>query len=187
LTNRAARWWTKKPQEIQTMTNPIADLNTLLASMSPELQPGVYVYATVPFAYDLGNIVPLATFREREGLTIIVEEREALKAGIDPLFRAAWITLTVHSDLQAVGLRPSPPRWVRQTSVATWSPRRTTITSSCRWNPPKPPWLHCSNFSLTVFKQPPKGHSPTSSVTGMLAPLFHQQNFRPRWQRRTKH
>ena len=86
------------------MTNPIADLNTLLASMSPELQPGVYVYATVPFAYDLGNIVPLATFREREGLTIIVEEREALKAGIDPLFRAAWITLTVHSDLQAVGL-----------------------------------------------------------------------------------
>jgi hypothetical protein len=104
LTNRAARWWTKKPQEIQTMTNPIADLNTLLASMSPELQPGVYVYATVPFAYDLGNIVPLATFREREGLTIIVEEREALKAGIDPLFRAAWITLTVHSDLQAVGL-----------------------------------------------------------------------------------
>jgi uncharacterized protein len=86
------------------MTNPITDLNTLLAAMSPELQPGVYVYATVPFAYDLGNIIPLATFREREGLTIIVEEGEALKAGIDPLFRAAWITLTVHSDLQAVGL-----------------------------------------------------------------------------------
>lgn len=86
------------------MTNPITDLNTLLASMSPELQPGVYVYATVPFTYDLGNIIPLATFREREGLTIIVEEGEALKTGIDPLFRAAWITLTVHSDLQAVGL-----------------------------------------------------------------------------------
>jgi uncharacterized protein len=86
------------------MTNPITDLNTLLASMSPELQPGVYVYATVPFTYDLGSIAPLATFREREGLTIIVEEGEALQAGIQPLFRAAWITLTVHSDLQAVGL-----------------------------------------------------------------------------------
>jgi len=84
------------------MTNPIADLNTLLASMSPELQPGVYVYATVPFTYDLGNIVPLATFREREGLTIILEEGDASRAGIPPLFRAAWITLTVHSDLQAV-------------------------------------------------------------------------------------
>lgn len=86
------------------MTNPITDLNMLLASMSPERQPGVYIYATVPFAYDLGNIVPLATFREREGLTIIVEEGAASRAGIRPLFRAAWITLTVHSDLQAVGL-----------------------------------------------------------------------------------
>jgi hypothetical protein len=86
------------------MTRPITDLNTLLASMSPELQPGVYVYASVPFSADLGDIAPLATFREREGLTIVVEEGEALKAGIEPLFRAAWITLTVHSDLEAVGL-----------------------------------------------------------------------------------
>jgi hypothetical protein len=72
--------------------------------MSPELQPGVYVYASVPFSADLGDIVPLATFREREGLTVIVKEGEAQRAGIEPLFRAAWITLTVHSDLQAVGL-----------------------------------------------------------------------------------
>lgn len=86
------------------MTNAIADLNTLLASMSPELQPGVYVYASVPFSHELEGIVPLATFREREGLTIIAEEAEAARAGISPLFRAAWITLTVHSDLQAVGL-----------------------------------------------------------------------------------
>jgi uncharacterized protein len=86
------------------MTNPITDLNTLLASMSPELQPGVYVYASVPFSADLSGIAPLATFREREGLTVIIEEGEALRAGIEPLFRAAWITLTVHSDLQAVGL-----------------------------------------------------------------------------------
>jgi len=86
------------------MTSPVNDLNTLLASMSPELQPGVYVYASVPVSADLGDIVPLATFREREGLTVIVKEGEAQRAGIEPLFRAAWITLTVHSDLQAVGL-----------------------------------------------------------------------------------
>jgi hypothetical protein len=86
------------------MTSPINDLNTLLASMSPELQPGVYVYASVPLSADLGDMVPLATFREREGLTVIVKEGEAQRAGIEPLFRAAWITLTVHSDLQAVGL-----------------------------------------------------------------------------------
>src|SRR5260370_86882 len=44
------------------MTSPINDLNTLLASMSPELQPGVYVYASVPFSADLGDIVPLLPF-----------------------------------------------------------------------------------------------------------------------------
>jgi hypothetical protein len=86
------------------MTKPINDLNTLLASMSPELQQGAYIYASVPFDTDLSGIRPIATFREREGLTLIVEESEALKAGIEPMFRAAWITLTVHSDLQAVGL-----------------------------------------------------------------------------------
>ncbi|WP_438392751.1 ACT domain-containing protein [Caballeronia sp. DA-9] len=86
------------------MSKPVSDLNTLLASMSPELQPGVYVYASVPFDTDLSGLTPVATFREREGLTVIVEEAEALKSGFEPLFRAAWITLTVHSDLQAVGL-----------------------------------------------------------------------------------
>jgi hypothetical protein len=87
-----------------TASKPINDLNTLLASMSPELQPGVYIYASVPFNAELSGVTPIATFREREGLTLIVEESEALKAGINPMFRAAWITLTVHSDLQAVGL-----------------------------------------------------------------------------------
>ncbi|KQR74394.1 acetyltransferase [Burkholderia sp. Leaf177] len=86
------------------MSQPVYDLNTLLATMSPELQPGVYIYASVPFGTDLSGIEPIAIFREREGLTIIAEESEALKAGIKPMFRAAWITLTVHSDLQAVGL-----------------------------------------------------------------------------------
>ncbi|OTP80042.1 ACT domain-containing protein [Caballeronia sordidicola] len=87
-----------------TVSIPVNDLNTLLASMSPELQPGVYVYASVPFDTDMSALAPVATFREREGLTLILEESEALKAGIEPMFRAAWITLTVHSDLQAVGL-----------------------------------------------------------------------------------
>jgi hypothetical protein len=88
----------------QTVSKPINDLNTLLASMSPERQPGVFVYASVPFDADLSGVTLLATFREREGLTIIAEEAEVLKSGIEPMFRAAWITLTVHSDLEAVGL-----------------------------------------------------------------------------------
>ncbi|TKC86918.1 ACT domain-containing protein [Trinickia terrae] len=86
------------------MNQPIGNLTELLASMHPELNEGVYVYTSVPLDADISQLAPLATFREREGLTLVVDEAAALSAGLQPLFRAAWITLTVHSDLQAVGL-----------------------------------------------------------------------------------
>jgi hypothetical protein len=35
---------------------------------------------------------------------MVLPEVEALEAGFPVKFRAAWITLSVHSDLQAVGL-----------------------------------------------------------------------------------
>ncbi|WP_321799116.1 ACT domain-containing protein [Caballeronia sp. J97] len=82
----------------------LRDLDTLIASMQPELQPGVYVFATLPHDAALSGAGIVATFREREGLTVVMEESVAQAAGIAPLFRAAWITLTVHSDLNAVGL-----------------------------------------------------------------------------------
>ncbi len=72
--------------------------------MQPTLNEGVYVFASVPPDTDTRSLEPIATFREAEGLTLIVEEQRAQKAGLPVLFRAAWITLTVHSDLQAVGL-----------------------------------------------------------------------------------
>ena len=62
------------------------------------------MFAFAPCDADLRGVAAIATFREQEGLTMIVEESEASKAGLTPLFRAAWITLTVHSDLNAVGL-----------------------------------------------------------------------------------
>jgi len=82
----------------------LRDLDTLIASMQPELQPGVYVFASLPHDAVASGAGIVATFREREGLTVVMEERAAQAAGIAPLFRAAWITLTVHSDLNAVGL-----------------------------------------------------------------------------------
>ncbi len=77
-------------------------LAKLLASLEPRLQPGAYVFVCVP-ALPVG-LEPIASFREAEGLTLVVEESAAHAAGLTPLFRAAWITLTVHSDLAAVGL-----------------------------------------------------------------------------------
>ncbi|TCG08599.1 acetyltransferase [Paraburkholderia steynii] len=86
------------------MSQPVSDLAELLASMRPELNEGAYIFTSVQPDMDVSRLAPLATFRESEGLTVIVDELTALREGLPVLFRAAWITLTVHSDLQAVGL-----------------------------------------------------------------------------------
>ena len=72
--------------------------------MEPALHAGVYAYCVVPHGSDISALSPVATVSESEGLTIVVPEEQAIHAGIAKVFRASWITLTVHSDLQAVGL-----------------------------------------------------------------------------------
>jgi hypothetical protein len=86
------------------MVESILDLEGLLGSLEPHLHEGVYVYSSVPFGTDLTTLDVIGTFREKEGLSIILLEAEALMHRLPILFRAAWITLTVTSDLNAVGL-----------------------------------------------------------------------------------
>lgn len=86
------------------MSQPIHDLAELLRSMRPVRNEGTFVFASLPQDADVSALEPLATFRENEGLTVVVAEGRAQQAHLSVLFRAAWITLTVHSDLQAVGL-----------------------------------------------------------------------------------
>jgi len=86
------------------MSAPIANLQQLLRGMEPELQVGTFAFSSVPHHTDLAGLAPVATLQEREGLTVVVDEATAHRLGWPVLFHAAWITLRVHSDLQAVGL-----------------------------------------------------------------------------------
>jgi uncharacterized protein len=86
------------------MSKPIANLAVLLRSMEPMLHDGVYAYCVVPHGANVAGLSPVATVSEAEGLTLVLPEEQAVQAGLSVLFRAAWITLTVHSDLQVVGL-----------------------------------------------------------------------------------
>ncbi len=86
------------------MNLPTTDLAALLRNPQPQLHEGIYVFAWIPADSDLSSLSPIGTFREPEGLTVIVEESIALGAHLKILFRAAWITLEVHSELAAVGL-----------------------------------------------------------------------------------
>jgi len=86
------------------LSTPSSDLNHLLRTLDPVLHEGVYAFACLPAGTDLRGLEPLATVQEDEGLTVVLREATALAQPVPILFRAAWITLRVHSDLQAVGL-----------------------------------------------------------------------------------
>ncbi|MEW6997397.1 ACT domain-containing protein [Colwelliaceae bacterium BS250] len=81
------------------------NLSKLLASMSPHLMPGEYVFCSVQGDYsDFKDLAPLAFFRETEGLTLVISKDAALanELSFESVFRC--ITLTIHSSLDAVGL-----------------------------------------------------------------------------------
>ena len=80
------------------------NLRRLLAGMRPMLQPGIFVFATLPAGSPLpAGVDPLMIFRESEGVTLILEEAAARNAGLAGNFRACMITLEIHSSLEAVG------------------------------------------------------------------------------------
>jgi uncharacterized protein len=71
--------------------------------MAPDLRPETYVYCTFQDHRLPGDLSPICTFRETEGLTAIVERSQAIQAKVPYIFEAKLITLTVHSSLEAIG------------------------------------------------------------------------------------
>ena len=80
------------------------DLQKLLLHMEPVQQAGSYVYASIPSLEQINPSDIIMTFREAEGITLILDKALADQRGLPYDFVAAWITLTVHSALEAVGL-----------------------------------------------------------------------------------
>ncbi|MER5846268.1 ACT domain-containing protein [Streptomyces sp. NPDC002012] len=80
------------------------DLRTLLSGMRPELNPGRHVFTTAPDGVMPEGVNPVVTVTEPEGLTMVMPEAEAVSAGLRYDYVAGWITLRVHSALDAVGL-----------------------------------------------------------------------------------
>lgn len=83
----------------------VSDLAELLALMRPELDPEPWIFSSAPAAIPGAAV----TVVETEGVTSVLRERElaAARASTPDLTASApfaRITLTVHSDLEAVGL-----------------------------------------------------------------------------------
>jgi len=80
------------------------DLNKLLKTMKPKHNIGDYVFCVVNDLSSINIEEPILIFKEQEGNTIIIKKELADNLKLDYSFVAAWITLTVHSSLAAVGL-----------------------------------------------------------------------------------
>jgi predicted N-acetyltransferase YhbS len=79
------------------------NLQALLATLHPVLRDGEYVYVLWPHGRPLEPGIQAAV-REAEGLTVVLPRATADSLGLPYDFVAAWITLEVHSELEAVGL-----------------------------------------------------------------------------------
>lgn len=82
------------------------DLQRLLSTMRPELDPEPYVFccfSDMSFA-QLASHDPVALIAEAEGVTAILPLASATALGQDAPARFQRITLTIHSSLEAVGL-----------------------------------------------------------------------------------
>mgnify|MGYP001796769013 CR=1 FL=1 len=80
------------------------DLKELLQHLKPELHPGDFVFASLTDTSSLNWEDILGSFKEKESTTVILEREKADALHLKYEFIAAWITLNVHSSLNAVGL-----------------------------------------------------------------------------------
>lgn len=79
------------------------DLNALIATMNPALSPETFVFTTTSAPTPEALEAAVMTFREDEGLTLILPRGAAEAAGLSHAFPCRMITLKVHSALEAVG------------------------------------------------------------------------------------
>lgn len=80
------------------------NLELLLKSMKPKHNVGEFVFCNTKNIEQLDWSQVIMMFREDESITIITPKEVADKLNIEYSFVASWITLTVHSSLEAVGL-----------------------------------------------------------------------------------
>lgn len=80
------------------------NLNNLLKDLLPKLNHGDYVFCSVTNNENISNLNIIASFLEEEGISILLSKEMADKANFNYSSILSWITLSVFSDLEAVGL-----------------------------------------------------------------------------------
>ncbi|MDL5512311.1 ACT domain-containing protein [Arenibacter sp. M-2] len=80
------------------------NMSKLINNMSPQLNKGEYVFCTVDDISTVDRKDTIGEFKENEGTTIIIDKIKADHLQLPYEYVASWITLKIHSSLEAVGL-----------------------------------------------------------------------------------
>jgi len=86
------------------MTIGEKNLGKLIQNMDPELHAGEYVFCRIGHEDAPVNFGPISWFQEKEAVTVILPREKADDLGLSYSFVSGWITLNVHSALEATGL-----------------------------------------------------------------------------------
>jgi hypothetical protein len=80
------------------------NLRKLIKEMKPVLNTGKYVFTTLSNIDKIPRSETIFEFKEKEGITIVLEKSKADELNVSYQFIASWITLEIHSSLEAIGL-----------------------------------------------------------------------------------
>ncbi|WP_454046146.1 ACT domain-containing protein [Chryseobacterium sp. Marseille-Q8038] len=81
------------------------DLSVLIQNMEPVLNAGEFVFCTVETLNGIPDMEKiLFFFREHEAITIVLERTIADEWKMPYSYISSWITLNIHSSLEAIGL-----------------------------------------------------------------------------------
>ena len=82
------------------------NLSNLLNNLQPNLLNEDYVFITLEdYSFDFFNLLhPIATFKEEEGLTLVISEERAKRENFKYNSVFKCISLGAHSSLNSVGL-----------------------------------------------------------------------------------
>jgi uncharacterized protein len=78
--------------------------NILIKNVQPLLNSGRYVFILSDSLQKIEAEDIILMFREKEGITFIIDKSRADELNLHYTFVAAWITLNVYSSLDSVGL-----------------------------------------------------------------------------------
>ena len=95
-----------------------SDLAQLIQHMNPTLNEGEFVFVSVPNTEAIPTSDVVSIFQEKEGKTLILNRQKADKLNFSYDFVSAWITLEVHSDLNAVGLTAAFSQALTQNNIS---------------------------------------------------------------------